>query len=296
MRIGLDIGGTKTDAVLIGPDNHIHRSLRYATGRGADAVVDTIVHAVADVVRDESVDAIGIGIPGVVDTTSGHVFHAVNLDIAELDLARIIEHRTAISVRVENDVKAAALGAWHLLNLRGSAAYLNLGTGLSAGVVIHGELWRGAWGSAGELGHIPIDPQGPLCNCGQRGCLETVASGGGIARWWESSAAFPVRDLFDRADSGDPAAQQARERVVDGVASALRILALTVDVETIVIGGGLSRLGDRVILPVMARIRDWETHSPFVASLRLSSRILCAPHGAHLASIGAALIGVPTQR
>lgn len=294
MRIGLDIGGTKTDAVLVGAGNHVHRAFRYATGRGADAVVDTIVRAVADLVGDERADAIGIGIPGVVDTTSGHVFHAVNLDIEELDLARIIESTTAIPVRVENDVKAAALGAWHLLNLRGSAAYLNAGTGLASGVVIHGELWRGAWGSAGELGHIPIDPQGALCKCGQRGCLETVASGGGIAGWWESSAEFPVRDLFDRADSGDPAAQQGRERVIDGVASALRILALTVDVETIVIGGGVSRLGDRLILPVMARIRDWETDSRFIASLRLSSRIMCAPHGAHLASIGAALIGTAT--
>lgn len=296
MRIGLDIGGTKTDAVLLGSGNHILRALRYVTGKGADAVVDTIVRAVTDLVADESVDAIGIGIPGVVDTVSGHVFHAVNLDIADLDLARIIEARTATSVRVENDVKAAALGAWHLLNLSGSAAYLNLGTGLSAGVVINGELWRGAGGSSGELGHIPIDPQGPLCNCGQRGCLETVASGGGISRWWQSSAEFPVRDLFDRADADDPVASQARQRVVDGVASALRILALTVDVETIVIGGGLSRLGDRVILPVVERIRDWEANSPFVASLHLSSRIQCAPHGAHLASIGAALIGIPTLR
>jgi predicted NBD/HSP70 family sugar kinase len=113
-------------------------------------------------------------------------------------------------------------------------AYLNLGTGLAAGLVLGGRLWRGSRGVAGEIGHIPVDPAGPLCPCGQRGCLELMASGSAVARQWPPDEPKPVRALFAAADAGDALAIEVRARLVDNVAAAVRLLVLTVDVDDVV--------------------------------------------------------------
>jgi len=109
---------------------------------------------------------------GAVDVASGRVEHAVNLGLSGLDLGSEVAARLGRSVRVENDVNAAALGAFSLLGRTSSQsmAYLNLGTSLAAGLVLGGRLWRGSRGVAGEIGHIPVDPAGDRCGCGQRGC------------------------------------------------------------------------------------------------------------------------------
>ena len=133
------------------------------------------------------------------------VVHAVNLGVDELDLAAAVEPGLGVPVRVENDVKAAAFGAYALHGGSGSMGYLNLGTGIAAGIVADGELWRGARGTAGEVGHISVDPNGPLCRCGQHGCIEAFAGGGAIAERWGRAGALPVRDVFDAADARRPA-------------------------------------------------------------------------------------------
>src|SRR5690606_27342425 len=135
----------------------------------------------------------------------GRVLHAVNLGVDALDLAARASAELGVPVAVENDVKAAALGAASLMGPEAAAsmAYLNLGTGVAAGIVTDGRLWRGARGTAGEVGHISVDPAGRACTCGQRGCIETLAGGGALARAWGRPGAFPVRDIFDAADEGD---------------------------------------------------------------------------------------------
>src|SRR5690606_7005400 len=118
-----------------------------------------------------------------------------------------------------------------------------LGTGLAAGIVIGGRLWRGSRGTAGEIGHIPVDPAGPLCPCGQRGCLELMASGSAIARQWPTEHPQPAQHLFEAAAAGDALAVEVRRRLLESVASAVRVLVLAVDVDMVVIGGGLASLG-----------------------------------------------------
>lgn len=297
MRLGIDIGGTKTDAVAIDEGGLLTQRVRLATGFGSSAVVETAVSAVARIseltgLAAGGFDSIGIGIPGLVDSASGHVRHAVNLGFDGLELGGELAGRLGVGVRIENDVKAAALGAFHLMGLTGSMAYLNLGTGLAAGIVVDGTLWRGARGIAGEIGHIPVDPNGALCACGQHGCLETVASGSGIARQWHSTDPLPVLALFAAAEAGDPEALAVKARLASGIAAAVRVLVLSVDVDQVVIGGGLSHLGDRLQSDVRAVLETWGESSPFLASLGLPSRVRLVPEGFPAAAIGAALVGV----
>lgn len=296
MILGMDIGGTKTAALAIDGTGLIGQQVRLATGFGPGAVVSTAVDAVTQVadaagVSIDAFDSIGIGIPGQVELGTGRVEHAVNLGIDELDLGGELASRLGVAVRVENDVKAAALGAFHLLSLTGSMAYLNVGTGLAAGLVLDGRLWRGSRGTAGEVGHITVDPGGALCPCGQRGCLETVASGAAVAREWGTVHPLPVLSLFDAADYGDPAAIAIRARLADGIAVAIRTLVLTVDVDTVVIGGGISSLGTRLSEQVHSSLRRSAESSRFIRSLDLEARVQLLPLGSPAAPVGAALVG-----
>lgn len=296
MRLGIDIGGTKTDAVAVDDGGVLAQRVRLATGFGHAAVVETAVTAVARIGELTGLPAggfssIGIGIPGMVDSASGQVAHAVNLGVESLALGGELAGRLGVGVRVENDVKAAALGAFHLLGLDGSMAYLNLGTGMAAGIVVDGRLWRGATGVAGEIGHLPVDPAGALCRCGQRGCLETVASGSGVARQWRTDDPLPARALFAAAADGDREARAIAARLAEGIAAAVRVLVLTVDVDTVVIGGGLRHLGDRLLSDVHEVLDGWARTSPFLASLALSRRVRLVPEGTPVAALGAALVG-----
>jgi predicted NBD/HSP70 family sugar kinase len=296
VRLGIDIGGTKTDAVAVDDRGALRQRVRLATGFGHDAVVETAVAAVARIgeltgLEAAGFDSIGIGIPGMVDSASGQVAHAVNLGVERLALGGELAGRLGVGVRVENDVKAAALGAYHVLGFAGSMAYLNLGTGMAAGLVVDGRLWRGTTGVAGEIGHLPIDPAGALCRCGQRGCIETVASGSAIARQWSTEDALPARGLLAAADAGDPAARAIADRLAEGIASAVRVLVLTVDVEHVVIGGGLSHLGERLLGRVREVLEAWARRSPFLASLALPERVRLVPEGSPVAALGAALVG-----
>ena len=296
MRLGIDIGGTKTDAVAVDEHGALTQRVRLATGFGHTEVVETAVAAVTRIgeltgLTPGGFQSIGIGVPGMVDTASGHVAHAVNLGLDRLELGGMLAGRLGVGVRVENDVKAAALGAYHLLGLSGTMAFLNLGTGMAAGIVVDGRLWRGSTGIAGEIGHLPVDPQGALCACGQRGCLETVASGSGVARQWPTDDPLPVRAVFAAAAGGDPAARAITDRLAVGIAAAVRALVLTVDPATVVIGGGLSHLGVRLLGDVHEVLHGWERSSPFLASLDLAARVRLVPEGTPVAALGAALVG-----
>ncbi|HXD61968.1 MAG TPA: ROK family protein [Lacisediminihabitans sp.] len=303
LLVGLDIGGTKVHAVAVDANGAIVHELRLPTGLGADAVLGTAITAVCELARlagvtPEEFRSIGVGIPGSVDAEAGRVAHAVNLALEGLDLGPLLAERFGVPVRVENDVNAAALGAWSLLDTAGEAvgarsmAYLNLGTGLAAGVVIDGALWRGSRGTAGEVGHIPVEADGALCSCGQRGCLETLASGSAVARQWPSEHPYPVVQLFEAADAGVPLAVEVRDRLVENTAVAVRILILSLDVDRVVIGGGISSLGAPLISRVHAVLDSWAQSSPFIASLELASRVSLVAAGSPVAALGAARAGL----
>lgn len=300
MRVGLDIGGTKTDAVAVDHSGTVAGRIRLATGWGADAVVRTVFEAVRllgaqSAIAGQRIESVGIGIPGQIEPGTGRVVHAVNLGVDELDLAAATAPTLGVPVRVENDVKAAAFGAYALSGATGSMAYVNLGTGVAAGIVTDGQLWRGARGTAGEVGHISVDPNGPLCRCGQHGCIEAFAGGAAIAERWARSGALPVRDVFDAADAGDPLAIQLRAGLARGVASAVRVLVLTADVDVVILGGGVTALGPRLMTDVSAELAASAAASPFMRSLRLEQRVELLPAGSPAAALGAALVGARSE-
>jgi len=294
MRLGLDIGGTKTDAVAVAASGTIVARVRLATGWGPDAVVQTVLDAVTAVRAEadaEGIASVGIGIPGQIEPGSGRVEHAVNLGVERLDLVAAVAPLLGVPVRVDNDVKAAALGAAALRAETGSMGYLNLGTGIAAAIVSDGALWRGARGSAGEIGHLSVDPSGPRCRCGQRGCIEAFAGGGAVASRWARPGALPIRDIFDAADAGDAAAVVLRSQIAYGVAAGIRVLVLTADVDAVVLGGGLTGLGRRLRTEVAAQLDASARESAFLRSLHLAERVEMLPAGAPAAALGAALLG-----
>ncbi|MFT4258174.1 ROK family protein [Microbacterium sp.] len=296
IRVGLDVGGTKIDAVAVDERDEIIGRLRRESGWGEVEVVANIVAAVRDLAAEsgftlDEVVSVGVGIPGVVDADAGRVLHAVNLGVESLDLAGFAGALLGVPFRVENDVKAAALGAAVMRGAAGSMAYLNLGTGVAAGIVVDGRIWRGARGTAGEVGHLSVDPNGRRCGCGQIGCIETFCGGGALARAWGRPGALPVRDILDAAESGDAQALALRADLFHGAAAAVRVLVLSADVERVVIGGGLTALGDRLEAGIRAALRQDSDSSAFMRSLQLDDRVEILSSGSPAAAFGAALVG-----
>lgn len=289
MRLGVDIGGTKTDVVAV-HDGAIVARVRTSSGFGARAVVASTLSAVEKLMADAAivwsdVESVGVGIPGSV--VDGVVSYALNLGIDRVDLAGELERAWGVRPVVDNDVNAAALGAWALRTGGSSLAYLNLGTGLASGIILDGTLWRGSRGAAGEIGHISIDPAGPVDNDGLHGAIEVYASGGGVVRQWGVEGAS-ARDVLDAADAGDPRAGEIRDRLFYGLASAVRVLVLTLDVERIVVGGGLTGQGHRLLAGAKGVIDQWASASNFIASLDLAGRMtLLDDPDAPVAALGA---------
>jgi len=293
--IGLDIGATKTLGVVVDEQGAIRASVRRPTVPGAQGVLATavdVVEALRRQVGEAASGPIGVGVPGLVDARGGAVKHAVNLGVDGdwLPVGRLLAELVGVPVLVENDVNAATLGAVALSGAD-DLVYLSIGTGLAAGLVLDGRLRRGDHGAAGEIGHVPVDPAGPLCSCGQRGCLETVASGSALAAAWPSGEQPAAQALFAAAAAGDREAANIRDRFADGVAEAVRVLSLSVDPRTIVLGGGVAQLGEPLLIAVTEALRRQTAHSPFLASLDLVGRVRVVPADHPVAAVGAALLG-----
>ncbi|WP_338076985.1 ROK family protein [Cellulomonas hominis] len=298
--VGLDVGGTKTLGVLVAPDGTSGPGLRLESQRGSLAVAATAAQAVRRLLDEaglapDDLDGVGIGLPGIVDPATGRVEHAVNLGIqSAFPLAdRVSAALGGVPVRLENDLNVAALGAAHLLpDTAPDLAFLALGTGLAAGLVLDGRLRRGASGVAGEIGHLVHVPGGLPCPCGQRGCLEQYASGSALGAAWPSPDDRPAPvALFAAAAAGDHGALAVRSRFAEAVAAAVRVLLLTTDVAHVVIGGGVSELGDPLLEVVRAELDRQARDSAFLAAMQMAERVTLAPRGVPVGAVGAALVG-----
>jgi glucokinase len=189
-------------------------------------------------------------------------------------LADRLRGRLGVPVHLENDVNVAALGAFAHFALAPSAslAYVNVGTGIAAGFVLGGRLWRGVTGGAGEIGHIPMRPDGPPCPCGQRGCAEAVGSGRAVGR--------------DRARLGD---------VIAATAWTVQLCAMTLDVDVVAVGGGMTNGGAAFLDALRAALSERAAASPVVAATGLVERVVLAPADVPVGSLGAVLAAIERE-
>ncbi|GAA4373447.1 ROK family protein [Paeniglutamicibacter cryotolerans] len=305
MRLGLDIGGTKTAAAIVRDDGTVAALCTARSGYGPRQVVQVAAalarQAIAETGSIRPASA-GACMPGLVEPSTGMVRHAVNLGVTGLNLAVELEAELGYAVAVENDVKAAALGADQLMaartGLRGpgtglyratthrTLAYLNIGTGLAAAVVRDGEVLRGLDGVVGEIGHLPMGGDA-RCKCGQTGCLETLASGSALDRLWAQPRG---RDPFAAGAAGDEQAAAAARVLCTGIALSLQLLVLTTGADRIVLGGGLVALGPALRDGIRSELDRRADSSEFVSSLGLAERFELLPSDVPVAALGAALL------
>jgi glucokinase len=269
--IGVDLGGTKMLlGVLDGESNVAWESREASTGQTEDELVDLLVREVEEA-RAACPDAaaVGLGIPATIDHEKGVAISAVNLPLDNLPIRRLAGERTGLPVFVDNDANVAAL-AEHLYGAaKGAenAVMLTIGTGIGGGLILGGEVYRGASGAGAELGHTVIEADGPECqgNCPGRGCVETLASGTALGREGRAAAEREPDSVLGRmladgheidgkavteaALNGDPPARAVFDLIGHRLGVALTSFANIFEPEVIVIGGGVIAAGDLLLDP-----------------------------------------------
>jgi glucokinase len=305
--VGIDIGGTKILGVVVEDDGTVVADQKTPTPVGADALVDGISQVFAELGRRHGgLDTIGLGAPGLVDH-GGNLRFAPNLPgVLELPLRERLEAlHPGTRWRVANDATCAGIGEQTYGAGRGADEVLlvTLGTGIGGGIVTYGRPLLGANGFAGEIGHVVVDPHGPPCPCGKRGCWERFASGSGLGRLAREAAhagqAARVTELAGgdpenvrgehvtrAAAEGDPEALAVMAQFAWWLALGLANLANVFDPEVIVLGGGLVQAGDVLIAPArhaFADLVEGVEHRPAI-------RIVAAQLGERAGAIGAAVL------
>jgi len=248
--VGVDLGGTWVRAALFTPNGLIAQrgTARTVHGSGPQSVVDQIgalVRGVSMSTSDEALDpmTVAVGVPGPVDPTAGVVRAASNLPgWHEVPLRQLLEANLGCRCLVEHDATLAAIGEQRRGAGRGVAnfAYITVSTGIGAGFILSNRVYRGGTGSAGEFGHVVVAPDGPKCNCGNRGCLDAMASGLAIARDAGVASAAMVTVA---AAAGDQFAQAVLDAAARHLGIALGGLINLLNLEVIAVGGGVSGAG-----------------------------------------------------
>lgn len=289
LTVGIDVGGSRTRVGAVDALGRVHSLMTSPTPRGHEPFVDHLVSAVAEIAErtPSRPMACGVGVPGKLDM-HGVLSLAINLEIQRpIAIRARLEERLGMPVRVSNDVNLAALGAARLAGLeRGTLYFLNVGTGLAAGYCIDGVVHTGSSGGAGEVGHMPLTGDRKPCRCGQRGCAEMTASGSAIvARWGHPDAS--VEDVWDAADSGDGLAQSIRSDALDALAALVLCGVLMLDPDIVMLGGGVTGLGDRLRLPLIERLGEAADDSSLVASYGALERLELADPSTEYGVLGA---------
>jgi glucokinase len=311
--IGVDLGGTNLRAAIVNTDtgeySHL-TSVPTLAREGHDAVITRMAHLVEQVIitsglKKPEIGGVGIGVPGVLDLDRGLVLFLPNLPGTwpNVPLRDEIADRVQLPTTLLNDARAMTLGEWCFGAGRGvdTIACFGIGTGIGGGLVINNQLHLGIGGTGGELGHQTIDFNGPLCGCGNRGCLEAFASGPALAalgvkavmqglttRIGESVAydlnRITPRVIYEAARAGDAIAKDIFEQVGHYIGVAVANIIVSVGPRKVVIGGGVSQAGDLLLDPIRRTVSD-RVHVMPVEEVQIVAAIL-GPN--------AGLIGVAT--
>jgi glucokinase len=314
LTIGVDVGGTKVAAGVVDEHGHIVAKLkRFTPATSPGGTISVIASVVNELQAQYDVEAVGIGAAGFVDQTRSTVLFAPNLAWRDEPVKKLVEDRIGRPVVVENDANAAAWAEAKLGAARGleQVLLITVGTGIGAGIVLDGRLYRGRFGSAGEPGHYRVVPEGRLCGCGNRGCWEQYASGSALvaeardfARRSPEAAARLLQLGGGTADGidGPAVTMAAREGDVGAVrcfdivgawlGAGLADLSAILDPGCFVIGGGVSEAGDLLLIPARTAYENGltgRTHREF-ADVRLAE---LGPDAGLIGAADLARIGLP---
>jgi len=270
--IGIDLGGTKLAAGVVSGDLVVHhRAHRFSRGADQNEILDRLVEVVDELKLQNDgeapIEAVGMGIPCLLDYANGRAVNTVNLPIKDLPIRDIMNERLGLPVAIDNDGNVAALAEQRFGAARGKrdVLLLTLGTGVGGGIVLDGRIFRGSTGSGAELGHMTTLADGPPCqgNCPNRGCLETLISGTAMAREAKAIAERDADSAFARelaegrditgatvtelAADGDLDARAVLEQVGRYLGAGLVSLTNIFNPEAIVIGGGAAAAGDLLL-------------------------------------------------
>jgi glucokinase len=263
--IGVDVGGTTLKAALLDSEGREYRRSELPTPRhlGPEAVVaatiDLIVGLRADISPTARLRSVGLVVPGVVDAQQGIAHYSANIGWRDLPLRQIVEEAVGLPVVIDHDVRAAGMAELELGAARGfqQILFVALGTGVAAAVITNGRVLAGATARAGELGHLPVFPDGEWCACGQRGCTETYASAAALSRRYSAAAGINVSaaDVISRAGADDPVARRIFNDAITALGRALVNYVLLMDPELILIGGGMATSGEALLDPLMREVQ-----------------------------------------
>ncbi|PYQ07228.1 MAG: fructokinase [Acidobacteria bacterium] len=297
-RIGIDLGGTKIEAAVLGDDGAVRARRRVATPRDDYAATLRSIAALVEDLEAEmgSAAVVGVGMPGTISPATGLVKNANSVWLNGHPLAEDLRRLLPRPLRFANDANCFALSEAVDGAAAGAGAVFGVivGTGTGGGVVVHGRIWTGPNAIAGEFGHNPLpwpnldEGPGPQCYCGQTGCIETYLSGPGLSRDHERTTgqSLDAAGIAVRAASGDVAAEATLRRYEDRMARALASVVNVLDPDVVVLGGGLSNLS-RLYVTVP---RLW---TRYVFSDRVDTRLVSPRHGDSSGVRGAAWLWPP---
>jgi glucokinase len=307
LAIGIDIGGTKIAGGLVDRSGRVLAELEEPTPpRSGAVVIATILLELVGRLREgHDVSAIGVGAAGIARWPDGRMLWAPNNAYRDWAIRDELERETGLPTVVDNDANVAGFAEARL----GERSYqdmlfVTIGTGVGAGLVLDGEIYRGPTGMGGELGHMTVDPLGPRCGCGRPGCLEAVASGSALTRMGREAAAADPNGLIARlgrekgvvtgqtvtaaAEQGDRTAQDIFARVGFWLGVGIASLSTIFELEAVVIGGGVIRTGRLLLDPTRAAARQYA----YAGEVRGVPPVLPATFGSDAGKIGAALLAL----
>ncbi|MBR3838403.1 MAG: ROK family protein [Clostridia bacterium] len=311
-RIGIDIGGTNLAYGLVSEDGTLIKKVSYPVDSDMDDIsitkcmAETTVKFISDCnISQEEVISIGLGVPGVCNDAKGVIVYTVNMPFRKTNVAKIFSEYTSIPIHMANDANCAALGEALCGGAKGykTSVTITLGTGVGGGIIIDGKIYVGANGAAGELGHMVIRAKGEKCSCGRRGCIEAYASATAIIRDTRKMAERHPESIINQLVNGDlskvngktafdamRAGDKWGKKIVDnyikylgeGIINFINIF----QPDIILIGGGISKEGDTLLIPLRRYVFKYAYGSKFLKR----SKIACATLGNDAGIVGAAML------
>jgi len=304
LTIGIDIGGTKISVGVVDSSGNLIDSSRCSTPtEGGKELISSVINLIKEFNKKYEIKGIGISIAALISSDYGTIVGAPNIaNLSKLNFVSEIKEEFELPIIIENDANAAMWAEFKFGNAKGlnPVMFFIIGTGVGGGLVIDGKLFKGANGIGAEFGHMCVVPNGLLCGCGSKGCIEQYASGGALIRYAnEALLANPDKSeevlsfgegklsgtaLTKAAKAGNELALAAFSKQADWLGLACASYSLIIDPQAIIIGGGVVDAGELFLAPVRAAMRKY---MPFAES-HVPPKIIAAKFGNDAGLIGAA--------